>query len=146
MHKSSQRSDSCLARMDCTKCPAPHGSRWQAKNTPCSLARQVGGLPLGSCGAAKCLGPSLAAATRPAVMEGDWEKEVAKPRGRQAPGKCWECGGLSHALFIHTCGLARLSSEERPASYQKVKHQGDLIKSSLQETISISMPNFMQIH
>lgn len=30
--------------------------------------------------------------------------------------------------------------------YKKVKHQADLIKSSLQETISISMPSFMQIH
>lgn len=66
--------------------------------------------------------------------------------GEAGLGNAGNVGVFALALFLHTCGLAGLSSQERPASDQKVKRRGDLIKSSLQETISISMPNFMQIH
>lgn len=54
---------------------------------------------------------------------------------------CLFTGSVYPHLWVRNaviCGVAPY--------YKKVKHQADLIKSSLQETISISMPSFMQIH
>lgn len=68
------------------------------------------------------------------------------PRGRS--GCAWGLRG-SPACVQAVCPHLRLRNAvicRVAPHYKKVKHQAGLIKSSLQETISISMPSFMQIH
>lgn len=79
-----------------------------------------------------------------------WGKEVTRF------GECWRGEKISGMLWGKSClftGSVYPHLWVRNAViwgvapyYKKVKHQADLIKSSLQETISISMPSFMQIH